>query len=306
MKRKIFINLLLIILFFGMIKYSSYKIAEYKDLQFKDITKDASECNTDKYTTKYRLLEDFSLGIWRKSTIIENSKKKPIIWFGCSFAEGAGLEDNQAQSYKLAQISKRSVIQQSKGATGPAFMYYQLKNNLVDEQANDAEYVIYTYISNHLYRLYEYKVNPFIPMFNIRYKIKDGNLVERKPIFKPLYSLFFVQRLANKDVINKVIAEEQDYLLFDKMMKETNNLIKEKYPKAKFIILEFPDRGNEIPDFEVKKLEENGITFVRLKDLIKDKSINIYDEKYWLPGNIHPNEKLWDLALPELNKRFLK
>ena len=47
----------------------------------------------------------------------------------------------------------------------------------------------------------------------------------------------------------------------------------------------------------------HGITVVKVTDLTKD--IDIYDKKYWLNDNIHPNNKAWDIILPRLTKKYI-
>ena len=86
-------------------------------------------------------------------------------------------------------------------------------------------------------------------------------------------------------------------------MSASVKIAKHYYPDAKIILLEYPElTSRAIPEKEVKKLEEMGITVVKVTDLTKD--IDIYDKQYWLNDNIHPNSKAWDIILPRLVKDY--
>ncbi len=304
MIKRILTNILLIFFVFSIVEYAAFVKTKNENMIFKSQADKLEANNTVNYRTKYTILKDFNTTIYRNSFISEKTDKKPVIWFGCSFAEGAGLEDNQTPCYKISQLTGRSCINRSKGATGTQFMYYQLLNPDFIKEVPEADFVIYTFIWNHLQRLYNYQINPLIDMFNLRYKDKNGVLEEIKPVFKPFYSSFFVKRILNRKVYKAAKLEEYNFKLFNLTMKETAGLIKKQYPNAVFIMLEFPElSGNNLPVSEIKKLESFGIKVVRVKDLIGD--LNIYDEKYWLPDKIHPTEEAWDIILPELKKRYI-
>lgn len=304
MIKRILVNLILIVILFGFIEYGSFVLAKKQNVIYKQKADRLEVNNTRAFKTNYNILSDFNTTVWRNSFYLENTEKKPIIWFGCSFAEGAGLEDEHTPCYKISKLTNRSCINRSKGATGTQFMYYQLNNPDFKNHAPQADYIIYVFIWNHLQRLYNFQVNPLINMFNLRYKIKNDELVEIKPLFKPLYSLYSVKWLLNKKGYKQADKEYGEFTLFNKIMQESAKLTKQYYPDSKFILLEFPDVHNKlIPDYEVKKLESFGIHVVNVKKLTGD--INVYDKKYWLADDIHPSEDLWNIILPELVKREL-
>ncbi len=304
MMKRILINLLLIFSVFCVVEYVSFVKTKNENMGLK-LKADRLEANkTQNHKTKYILLKEFNPSIYRNSFIYKTSDKKPVLWFGCSFAEGAGLEDMQTPCYKISQLTKRNCINRSKGATGAQFMYYQLNKTDFIKEVPEADYVIYTFIWNHLQRLYNYQVNPLIDMFNLRYKDKNGNLEEIKPVFKPFYSSFFIKRILNKKVYKAALQEKHDFKLFNLTIKKTAEIIKDKYPDATFIMLEFPELSKaELPASEIDELESYGIKVVRVKDLIGN--INIYNEEYWLPDKIHPTEETWDIILPELARRYI-
>ena len=302
MLKRIFINLLLIIMALTFVEAYSFNRTKIDNEKFKTQADRLEANSTRQYKTQYRLLEPFNTTLFRNSFIKDNANN--IVWFGCSFAEGAGLNDNQTPCYKISELTGKSCINKAKGATGAQFMYYQINDDKIMDDAKTADFIIYTFIWNHIQRLYNYQVNPLIDMFNLRYKIIDGNLVDITPQFNPLYSSFFVKRILNKIVFEQAKQESYNFRLFNKIMKETYNISQKRYPNSKFIFIEFPELSKkELPDYEVKELESYGIKVIRVKDIIGN--IDIYDPKYWLPDNIHPREQAWDLILPIIVEKYM-
>ncbi len=300
MVKKIISNLILIFLTFAAIEFYCFQETKKQNDKFKLQASQLKENRVDKFQTKYKILEDFNPTVFRKSFILKDTGKKSVLWCGCSFAEGAGLDDYHTPCFKISELTNRSCINKSKGATGTQYVYYQILN----DNSSDVDFVIYTFIWNHLYRLYNYQVNQLIYMFNLRYKYdaKTG-LKEIKPIFKPLYSSFFVKKILNKQVHRNSEREGNNFFLFNATMKQISNLVHSKYPNAKFIMIEFPELSrHELPDSEIEILKSYGIEIFRAKDYLQN--IELYDEKYWYPDKIHPREELWDLILPKLKDEY--
>lgn len=304
MLKKFFVNLILIILALLSLECYSFFITKNQNEIFKEQASKLKSNNTAGYYTKYRLLNKFNVKACRKSFFKNSSCKKPIILFGCSFAEGAGLDDVQTPCYKLSQLTGRSCINKTKGATGTQFMYFQLSDDEIMSDTPEAEYIIYVFIWNHLQRLYNYQVNPLIDMYNLRYKVVNGHLKNITPNFNPFYSSFLIKRLLNKIVNERTYKESCYFNLFNKIMEESVNIAKKRYPNVKFIMIEFPELSRKkLPAYEIEKLKKMGIQVVKAQELAGDN--NLYDAKYWLPDNIHPTEEAWDLILPELKKQYL-
>ena len=304
MLKKIFISFFIFLFLLGILEAYSFYLTHKENEEFKLIAKRINKTASD-YKTEYKLLIPFQTNIYRNSIIKENSKNKPILWFGCSFAEGCGVEDSSTPCFKISELTQRSCINKSKGTTGTQFMYYQLKQDNFKSTYPEADYIIYTFIWDHLQRLYNYQVNPLIYMHNLRYEIQGDKLKEINPQFNPLYSSFLVKRILNKKIRLAGNKERQDFKLFNKIMKETANIIKEKYPNAKFIMLEFPQISDlRLPDNEIKELETYGITVLRVKDFLPN-DIDVTDEQYWLEDKLHPTSEFWDMFLPKIVEEYV-
>lgn len=231
------------------------------------------------------------------------SNKKAIIFFGCSFTQGAQLKDKQTLAYKISRISNRTTDNRGKGATGTQFMYYQLIDKNLKHETPDAEYIIYTFIWDHLYRLNTYIVNPGVNVINIRYKIVNNKLVEIKPAFTPLYSSYIVKKVQFDIVSKKFAIEQENFLLFNAIMKESIKIAQKKYPHSKFIILEYPENihKKKLPQSEIDKLENMGYIVINTEKLIGH---NLNDKKYRTEDGYHPSEAAWNEVAPKLVQKL--
>lgn len=307
MKRKLFLNLLFVVLLLFVLEGVAFLATAKENSKF---AKKADKVFPEhKVETKYELLSDFNPTLRGKSAIIENSDKNDILWFGCSFAIGANLNYEQTPCYKISTLTNRSCINRSKSATGLQFMYYQFQHTNFQELSPNVDFVIYTFIPDHIFRLYNVQVNPLVPEFNLRYKLVHDYPVEEKPIFRPIYSSFLVKKLLDFYSLQKVRKEFGDYKLFNRLIKGTFYQIKNIYPNAKFIIVRFPTLVDieELEPYikkELSTLNKTGIEVFDAKTFLNEQGIDYNNSIYWTEDKIHPSDKLWDIILPEIVKKY--
>ena len=126
------------------------------------------------------------------------NKKPPILLFGCSFAYGTFLKNNQTFSYKLSKLTKRNVYNMALEACGIQYMYYFLsdENFYNDFSSNPPQYVIYLYIPSHLQRLTS-NIFPNSLSLNgklLLYNLKDNSLkIEKTP--SVLFKSFLIKKI---------------------------------------------------------------------------------------------------------------
>ena len=137
---------------------------------------------------------------------IENkeSDKKPILIFGCSYANGVGIKKDETFPARLGQITKRPIYNRTVNGMGPQFSYYQVSRDKFYKIIPKPEYVIYVYIQSHIPRMYiggSGYVNRYIfykeNTLNSEKKLKRDYLRE---IFFRSY-LFYVFSMKQKDKI---------------------------------------------------------------------------------------------------------
>lgn len=307
MKKKLLLNFLFIILLLSVLEGIAFFAFSKENSKF---AKKAGKVFPDyKIETKYELLSDFIPNLNGKSAMIKNSDKSDILWFGCSFAIGANLKYEQTPCYKISKLTNRSCINRAKSATGLQFMYYQFQNEDLKKIAPNVDFIIYTFIPDHIFRLYNLQVNPLIPEFNLRYKLVHDYPVEVKPLFKPIYSSFLLKKLIDFYSLQKVKKEFGNYKLFNRLIKGIFYHIKKDYPNAKFIIIRFPTLV-DIEDLEpyIKNelliLKQTGVYVFDAKTFLTEQGIDYTDNIYWTQDGIHPSDKLWDIILPEIVKEY--
>ncbi len=232
-----------------------------------------------------------------------NPEKPAIATFGCSFTWGSFMQDNETFAAQLSRATGRTVYNRGLFGTGVPFLYYQLSDKNIQNEIKNPEYIIYTLIDDHFYRSLTIRSWCKDPMIQYRYKLKNGELKLVKPTFKflyPLYSVFLLQKYIQDKEYWKGAYKEP----FIKMIDESNRLIKEKFPQAKFVILVYQDKSWDMATKKeekaeiLKHFEDEGIKVIYTDELIGKGVLN--DEKYISGDNFHPSPEAWKLIAPKL------
>lgn len=231
-----------------------------------------------------------------------NYKKPPIILFGCSFTYGDGLKNNQTFSYKLSHLSKRPVYNRGLNGWGPQNMLYQLRRKDFYSEVKEPEYIVYTFIPDHLNRMFRYQ---FVQCNYIllRYKFIDNNFIEINPFCRPLWGLYTVkelQELIQNDVISSSFRTQYNIEYFYKIIKECKKLACKHYPNVKFVILSYDSSAYD--DNYINKLKNDGFIVISTNELLEPGVLNKRDYKGL--DNGHPSEKAWNLIVPALIKKL--
>ena len=262
---------------------------------------------------KYYLLGNSQEEFLYRRPVGLDYKDKPIILFGCSFAWGARLHENQTFHYKLSQLTKRPVYNRAISGWGVQHMLYQLKRNDFYEEMPEPEYVIFLYISNHISRLYKYNFiyNSFRKYsYNyLKYNEKNGELfIERRCQFVPfsrIWNHYILRYIAQLSENNKM----KSFDLLEKHLLESKYEIEKYWPNTKFIILNYEcdNEYNNLPDIldrnNIKRLLNDGFYVISTSDLT-DISLDV---NYNLDENdSHPNEAAWNLITPLFVEKLKK
>ncbi len=248
-----------------------------------------------------------------ENTLEYNKNKKSIIVAGCSFTYGSGILFNENISYKLQQKTKRKVYNRGIPAWGP-------NANLKDIQTTsffnnhkiiEPEYYIYTFISDHLRRIYiNYWDTDFSNEIYNFYKIRNNELILRNKI----NLLDYIQITQVMKRINRRIFDlTPDDKKFDRLKlylyTMRSELIK-RYPNIKMVILVYNTDLDTVYTHQIKpfkterwkELEDDGFILLRFDTpefefLADNKYISEFD-------NVHPNGKAWDIIVPIIIKKL--
>ncbi len=253
----------------------------------------------------------------------EEYSKNPILVLGCSYAYGQGLKLEQTFPYLLANITKRPIYNFSQCGSHILANLQELENYSgaeKGEKINNAEYVIYVYMHDHINRYLR------VDDLYVNYKYLDDfqqnkflNYFMKIQLFRLLYYSFKINNIINgggRDNIEMFIENSSQYL--KKIMLSSYKKIKEIAPKAKFIIIiydeKMPDENGNLKikyDSEVLNSHiwqeinnETDIEVIHTKDITGF----VFDKDYKLKKDIsdwHPNEKAWAVFTPKFAKKYI-
>lgn len=239
-------------------------------------------------------------------------KKPGVILFGCSFAYGSHLKDNETLSYFLSKYAERIVYNRAFSGWGTQGMLYQtekpdfvssLKYSIMPKNAqkpdfNNIEYAVYVYMGDHLRRLFMSCIYFDDKLLFYKYNKKTGRL-ERKSNFDNFYWHSYLSRRIYR--INKAkTAFNHDACAFLlKHIKQSSENLKQMLPETKFIVFVYDD--DESIKYIEKELNDAGIEVIYLSKL---SNTNFHTEEYNIPGFGHPNAKAWEAVSKLLVKKL--
>ena len=293
--KKIIYNILFFILFFILLEFISftYLIYEHKDRLISLIRPNQSfswlffvKPFSDKnYDSEYR--KPLNPNIKRPAS---------IIIFGCSFAYGSELSDEENFSGQLAKLTNRAVYNRAESAIGPQMMLYQLQTEKIKKITQNCDYIIYVYMPDHLRRVTLYRCWPFLYKVSVKYIYEKDNHLKLHILKQPLQNSN-ICKLFEEKLPDRLGYEYQKKTLF-KIIEESHKLTKELYQKSKFIILNYSDEAFPLTE----EVENLGIKVISLSDLTSE---NLFSEKYQISQNDkHPNAKAWKLNTPLFAKKI--
>lgn len=262
------------------------------------------------YMVSLRLksFDEFVQNYKYRDCIIPNSKKRPILIFGCSFAYGWNLEKEQSISYKLAKTTKRSVYNRAISGAGLQYMLYMLQHNNIEKEVKDPEYILYIFIENHIYRLSRPYFGPTEPVIEVLYKNENGKLKEYRNKFYQLGRSTIFRTLSSNynHYLYRHTTADKSFDAIKTYFLESNSIIKKKFPNSKLVILLYetyePPRDYSIYyNKKWKELKDAGIIVLDTYSMT-GKHLNQFE--YCISKDVHPNEKAVDMVVQSLVKNL--
>lgn len=305
--KTILINLIAIIVILSAIELFCY-------LSSKNYYKDTIASQNDffekagieyRVKLKYQPIHKFDYEEYKRflrPTIEYPRNKRPLLFVGCSYTNTFGLKDEQLLSYKIAKLTKRTTYNRARGGEGPQVILYQLQQKKFYKEIPDTEFIIYTFIYDHLYRIHRYQQSPFNNYAFVRYEYKNGKLKEIKPSFLMFYSLYTTQKIQSFIEKRKHLNKPQSFELFFQIMQESLKLAKQHYPNVKFVILLYKDSGwrepgRQLSKEQIDRLKKAGFIVIDAENLVGHQ---LTSDDYRLLDKDHPSEKAWNEIAPKL------
>ena len=323
----VLINIAVLFVLFVILDYvaakSSYNISmkQFKDniserdeIFAQDFIKNSSfiyNWNLYYFPQKYNTIADNSLR--RFAYAGENKKEGGVIVFGCSFAEGAFLNDDETFEYQLMHHTNRTVYNSGYSGFGISPMVWMSKNedfykSIAQTGGNKIEYIVYIYISDHIRRMHEERYGANNMKTYIGFKPdKNGSLIEKYPFYLHL-NRFYVFRNIYRAIIEpefmKIENADKNFDLLKLHFKEAKKNFEKHYPNVKFIIIKHPFFDQNYRAYELQtwnELKNEGFFIFDLKEELPE--YDFESSELTVPDG-HPNAKAWSIVIPELIKKF--
>ncbi len=232
-----------------------------------------------------------------------------IIVFGCSFAYGSFIQDKETFAYKLANLTKRPVYNRSIAGWGIQHIYFLTHNETFYEGIEKTpEYAIYIFIPDHMRRMRLLVAHPFSSGRYYNLTLKNHQLSELKPPIYLLYSSYIGKAICEKYTSVKTSPSnmEENWELAEKILVESREALKKRYPHIKFVILKYYGVDmNPLPwtDNEIfwDRLKKDGFIIVDSRDLT---GTVLNKEEDLARDYLHPSGKAWDKVIPPLIKKL--
>ena len=241
----------------------------------------------------------------------KNKSKHSIVLFGCSYAYGVGLAQNQTFSYKLSQILKTPVYNRALAWGNLQEMWYQAAAEGSKDfytQVPKSDTYIYLMMYDHYNRMYSfftvYTYRQYLNYIDYNGNLKtqlqsslSDNILSISYTYRHIKNLITYKYLQNPKNKDEIINRAVKYIVSSKKELENQN-----GKDIKFIVILYDDI-----DYDkelVKELNKNNIHTIRTKD-ITDKKLK--NAKYTLTKtDSHPNEKAWNLLTPVIASEIKK
>lgn len=226
---------------------------------------------------------------------IKNSK--PIVVFGCSFAYGIFLPDEDKVSARLADETGRIVYNRAMCAQGVQYLIYLLQDENFYKITPEPEYAVYIYINDQIRRLYM-ECNPWYK--SSFYELdKNGNL---SLIENPLYYTFPMVFVRARKYIK---YDKDDISFMNKHFIYAKQLADKHWKNTKWIILSYNKLNDKKCYQEFSKLEKYGFKVVYAEEFVPDDFWT--NLKYRISQNdYHPTKEAWQLLVPPFAKKYIK
>ncbi|MBQ8887000.1 MAG: hypothetical protein IJY61_04795 [Candidatus Gastranaerophilales bacterium] len=267
-----------------------------KNLQQSTEFKHFFEPLISKYTQKeYTPYEEF------RPAVGTEYNKPAILLLGCSFTYGNSLLLEETFQYKLSLETKRPVYNFGLDAASAKEMLYILRNDELRTELlrnnNNIEYVIFTYITDHIPRLYAPVYRQPSPTFIPIENFTKLEFKEKQSLFYRSYFNFFISRhfAFKKEKFENSFDLIRLYLR--EIKREVDKHFNNNGKTPKFVVMIY----NDYYSYPWKELENDEINVLYAKEITKT---NLDDRIYRLPNDHHPNEKAWDIIVPALIKKL--
>lgn len=252
--------------------------------------------------------------------VVASGSKKPIVLFGCSqtWGENIGYEDTIGR--KLSDLDKRTVYNRAYTGWGIQHMIFQLESEPLLDEIPEPEYVIYTFIDDHIRRLNLLIFDEWAAigrnLLYLQYVDRGGVLVRNISLFRRImFGSYFLKTFymwamdMNTENFLGIKDARRDELLDSLHLhfKTAAEMTQKKWPNAKFIILTYRNYSH-FQSVQLARVwralaDENGVIVLDAGLL---SGVDLSAKEFVADPHFHPNGKAWDVVVPPLVKELLR
>ena len=218
--------------------------------------------------------------------------KKAVMFFGCSFTFGDGVEDHEVMPYKFqeAMMDRYKVVNYAYSGYGAHQMLGILDNEMEKEGLHDylPKYAIYQGITDHVFRG-TFSTNE---RMGPTYRLDENGALRSEGVVSQnqgrLTRYLGKSKLFARIFYQRQESTQEDLDLFVAMVKKSADIIASRY-QAKFFCLLWEEHSAEegLYDKILSGLKENDIAVIEVKNILPD-----YEQRkddYLLYLDRHPN-----------------
>ena len=229
--------------------------------------------------------------------------KRPILIFGCSFAYGLHLKNEQTFAYKLSNITERPIYNEAISGVAMQYMLYLTQSKDFYKKIPEPEHVIYVFMDDHFRRIMSCACSSYDILkgyYNLRYKEENGKLtrvlIENDPFYL-IKSTHTAMHLQSLFVSKFLLHDDDNENCFDFAIKhftESRKEMQKHWKTQKYTIIIY--RRFKKDRIFCKKLQDAGFNVIYIPGLqILDSS----DMTHHFP-DYHPKESAWDIITPKI------
>ena len=226
----------------------------------------------------------------RRVTPVEETDKRNrfILFFGCSFTYGEGVQDRETLPYYVGRLAaQHTPYNYGYHGLGPFDALAKIENIDFKKEVKEKEgIIIYTFIPDHFNRIVG-SMSTMVWHFNgaCYQKTPEGKLVRNgdfktgRPVLTRIYSFLSKSRILEAFKVNLPSRlGDRDLKLFVQTCQAMNTIINEKFPQSAFYVVIYP--GTENSNRLVKYLREGGIKYLDYTQLFDPTNHGFHLSKY--------------------------
>lgn len=226
--------------------------------------------------------------VFRKPINI-NSPLQPIYIFGCSFAYGHYLKNEETFGAQLAKLTEKPVYNFASPGWSIQHFLFLLQN--LDFPQRPPEYIFYIYMTDHIRRMNAKWFSAIDSDVYLTYKNQKGKLTLYTP-FSYMYIYRKITALNNTQKSNDIKRKKENFAKFSYYIDKIQQEIQNKWKSSKFIIIVYDDYHN----YDWSSIEQKGIQVIKAYEYI-----DINDTKY-IRKDLHPTAEAWNILTPLIIK----